>query len=291
MQFNFKNILFSTLLITTCLISTASHSNEAKISACHGCDTPNTISAAKRVYDRTENGLSYIVDKPNNSFRKFSVYTEWINTGDRNVPVKRSIEKTLTSAEKEAGTELLTAIEELYTGKQYRKENASSLIADIEIIKNEYGDNAFDFINTGIMRSELYKFHQATNTHLFATRVNTVTSKLNIGAIHLKDIKIGFKIIFPDNSYVKVIPNSETETYDIVPNASRDADGNPIPLAKSTAHGNYHFTSQANLESFNQHVSFWGSKVSFTWDNACTSVTVTCRDNGNGNLICTGNCN
>jgi hypothetical protein len=291
MPFNFKNIFLSTLLIATCLSSTASHSYEYKISACHGCDTPNTVSEAKKAYDRTESGISYVIDKPNNSFRKFTIYTEWVNTGDHNVPVRRSIEKTLTSAESEAGIELLTAIEELYAGKRYRKGNASSLVADIEIIKDQYGNNAFDFINTSIMRNELYKYHHATNVNRFSTAINGATSKLNLSAIYLKDIKLGFQLIFPDKSSIKVIPNPLTETYDIIPNTARDSSGNNIPLSKDVAGGNYVFTSQSNLENFNNYLGFWGTKVSFKWDNACSSVIVTCRDNGNGRLICTGSCN
>lgn len=291
MLFNIKNIFLSTLLLAASLNSTASYSYEAKISACHGCDTPNTISAAKKIYGRTENGISYVVDKPNNSFRKFSVYTEWINTGDRNVPVKRAIEKTLTTAESEASIELLAAIEELYAGKQYRKDNASSLIADIVIIKDPYGNNAYDFIKTSIMQNKLYEYHHATNVNRFASNVNNLTSKLNLSAIHLKDIKLGFKLTFPDGSSIKVIPNSLTETYDIIPDTARDSLGNSIPLNRAIAGGNYLFTSKASLENFNHYLSYWGPNVTFQWDNACSSVIVTCIDAGDGRLICTGNCN
>lgn len=291
MKINLKTLFLSSLLIAVSFNSNANQTGQYRISACHGCDTPNTNLSARKVYAVTENGISYVIDKPNNSFRKFTIYTEWINTGDRNVPVRRSIEKTLTSTETEAGIELLAAIEELYSGKQYRKSNRSSLVADIEVIEDPNGKDAYDFVTTSIMRNQLYGLHMATKVSTFANTVNLITAKVSLGAINLKDIKLSLKLIFPNGSYVTVIPNPVTETYDLAPNGSRDSDGNTIPLIKSNARGRYIFSSQFGLENFNNYIGLWGSEVRFIWDNSCRSVTVTCRDSGSGALVCTGSCN
>ena len=288
MKLTLNSIFLGALLAISTFYSNTSHADGFKLTACHGCDAENTKSAALNAYEITQNGISYVVDKKNNSFRKYTVYTEWTNTGDHNVPVRRGIERTLTSLEQEASTELLEGIGELYSGKQYRKSHSGGLIADIVIANDPNGDSAYDFIKTSKMRSDLYQLHLATKVNAFSVVVNSITSKLSLGSIHLKDIKLGIKLIFNDDSLLTVIPNPQTETYDIVANSARESDGNTIPLSKAVVNGNYIFSSKENTQSFSQYLGYWG--ITLQWEHSCIPVTVSCVEREGGGLICLGSC-
>lgn len=135
------------------------------------------------------------------------------------------------------------------------------------------------------MRNNMYESHIALGVYNIAAIANRITDTLSLGALHLKDLKLGYRIEFPDGSSILVYPNLSSRTLDMAENTARDADNNTVPTNRNMITGSYHFSNPESYQNMRQYLeTMFG--VSVFNNMTCTSYVMICSFSGT-TLTCT----
>ena len=302
-----KNKIMGLVFAISCFMSLTSGMAYAtdyiKIKGCHGCTEAQNSMAAKSLFPRKQGGQAYIVDYTSRTYVKYQVYVEWIDTGDRQVPALRTKLLSMENSEISSLDKLFSLIDDLQyeisstsfvdpsqvQAKAASPTSAGIALATLDVGYSVNGDNAYDFIRTSKMRNEMYQAHLAGGINRFAVGLNAVTDALNLGAINLKELKLHIVLRFEGGSSVKVYPNFLTETYDIIPDTARDADGNTIPMTRAEAIGDrFIFTTTIRRNLFNNYLGAWAFR-SVELQSSCSRTATICSV-ANGEVVCNTSC-
>lgn len=267
----------------------------SKITACDPCGIAGRDVAAKSVFNWNQGGIVYVVDFYNRTGHKYNVYIDYVIEGPDSFPVHKANELSLNPFEIEAINDVFNLYDVLKTAVQT---NISS--SNVKLNKSGFNNtssssshlnlgtvtiihpqkSAHDFISNSQLRNELYDAHIRLNVHNIAPIVNKITDTLSLGALNLKDLKLGYKLVFPDGSSVLVVPDLTNETLVIHEGSAKDADNNTIPTNRNSIAGTYSFSNYDGYSSMRQYLeNMFG--VTVLTDRMCRSFVMNCTFNGN----------
>lgn len=235
------------------------------------------------------------MDFYNRTGHKYNVYIDYVIEGPDSFPVHKANELSLNPLEIEAINDVFNLYDVLKTAVQtnisssnvklsksgFNNTSSSSSPLNLGTVTIIHPQNsAHDFISNSQLRNELYDAHIRLNVYNIAPIVNKVTDTLSLGALNLKDLKLGYKLVFPDGSSVLVVPDLTNETLVIHEGSAKDADNNTIPTNRNSIAGNYSFSNYDRYSSMRQYLqSIFG--VTGLTDRMCRSYVMNCTFNGN----------
>lgn len=286
--------IYSPFLATILILLPLELLAASKITACDPCGITGRDYAAKSVFNWNQGGTVYVVDFYNRTGHKYNVYIEYIVEGPDSFPVHKANELALNPLELEAINDILDLYDALKTAVQSNisssniktkksiLNNASSSssplnLGTITIIHPQ--NSAHDFISNSQLRNELYDAHIRMNLFNIAPVVNKITDTLSLGALNLKDLKLGYKLVFPDGSSVLVVPDLTNETLVIHEGSAKDADNNTIPTNRNSIAGTYSFSNYNGYSSMRQYLENIFGVTGLT-DRMCRSYVMNCTFNG-----------
>lgn len=277
-----------------------------KVTVCDSCDAASMKSISTTVFYWNESGYSYVVDRNSRISRKFKIETVYIKEGPDYFPVHQSTEVATSQQEKQAFQEIYRLVDMFHSdisvsGGQIQLQKSSGILdpAFVSAMSNTPSGSvtvlspadltAQDFLLDSSIRNKTFDLHFAARINTYAASVNYVTDILNVPGFDLKSLKLSYKIVFPDGSFVFAVPNISTSTTDVVEGSARDSNGNTIPATADLASGRYHFSSEAAYREMNDYLNIrFGAKVEF---KICRTYVMTCTFNNNTLTCSVPTCN
>ena len=268
----------------------------AKITACDPCGALGREYAAKSVFNWNQGGNVYVVDFFNRTGHKYNVYIDYIREGQDDFPVHKAVELSLNPLEIDAVSEIFYVYDALKSAVQNNASSSNIGISNsilnntsgssspfdlgtVNIIYPEY--TAHDFMSNSQIRNNLYNAHIRQNLYgNLAPSLNKITDTLSLGALNLKDLKLGYKLVFPDGSSVLVVPDLTNETLVIHEGSAKDGDNNTIPTNRNSIAGTYAFSNYDGYTSMRQYLENIFGITGLT-DMMCTSYVMNCTFSGN----------
>lgn len=274
---NLGNILI--LPLTLLILSWSANLQAAQIT-----DTESRFSgrvtpehAAMSLFGWNESGLVYVVDYQDRRGYKINVYIDYVYEGSDRFPVHKASRMSLNSDEEQAfsrlfemydetkipGGELeigspnssnshLNGDDESVIGAQSSSSGSKS-IARFGTLKyyipprSHPSGKQFDaiqFMTDSQMRNMMYHEQTSNLSVWFLNSFNFVTSVFTLGKFNLKDVGLGYEIVFPNGSSVVAHPDPTRQTMVFLEGSGVDADDNEIPDP-----GSHQFADQQNFSS------------------------------------------
>ncbi len=276
------HLKIKTLLVFFLMFGSVSFSYAAnKATACHDCSFGEAKIAARNQFNWNETGTVFVFDYINEKLRKFAVLIRYVQEGPDSYPYHVVVELNMSSTEYAAEDDLLEAFDELkkvsnkYGSVNSIKSSSSSKPYQMDEITMANVPNVHEFIRTSITRRNTFRmlFDNDFNSVVVVTKFNSTSNTIGT-SLNFEKLKMGFKLIFADGSYITVIPDISSETFEMIKGTAIDLEGNTVPLNYNDLSGeSFRFKNNSNFNTFREHVQNYGVDIPY---QSCVETVVAC---------------